>query len=377
MRTIIRHGEERGTAPRHGERYAHVCRGLSRLGDRRADSLGRGQQIVHQMLTDHGGCGGAFSQRPGERRASLAGRRASVIRAEDLGRRDAFAELDEGDPQGRRRGQRLDQLATASYQRIRCGAREERHVRSHPRAHDLETLLVEAPYARERPQHGTRVARTTAEPCRYRDPLLHAYVRERSAAVCLGQSKHGPRGEILALGRADVRRDPNVERRAKGDTDAIAEVDRREDRDELVIAIRAATEHFEREVDLRRGHHHDRAAHASGTPAAFASAIHSSSESSSALRSGAMPARARTSVARGRSIPASWPSAERNCLRRCLKASLTKRKNGSCASGANAGTARLRRATTADSTRGAGRKARAGTRRMIRGSGKGWTKTDR
>src|SRR5207249_1101305 len=78
-----------------------------------------------------------------------------------------------------------------------------------------------------------------------------------------------------------------------------------------------------------------------------------------------------------RSIPASWPSAERSCLRRCLNASLTKRRKGSCASGAKAGTAWVRSATTAESTRGGGRKARAGTRRTMRGSAKDWTKTDR
>src|SRR6266550_1024994 len=295
-----------------------------------------------------------------------------------LGRRYAFAKLDQRDPERLWRGEGLHLFAAASHERVRGSDREEGHVRSDMGADRPESTTVEPPQACERAQHGAGVARTAAEPGGDRDALLHTHVREGGAAIGLGESAHGPRGEIIAVGRSDVRCDANVERRfVDSDADAIAQVDRREDRSELVIAVRTATEHLERQVDLRRGHNDDGTAHARGTPAARASATHSSSASSSGLRSGAMPARASTAVARSRSIPASWPSAERSCLRRCLKASLTRRRKGSCASGANAGSVRVRRAMTADSTRGGGRKARAGTRRTIRGSAKDWTKTDR
>src|SRR2546430_13914985 len=135
--------------------------------------------------------------------------------------------------------------------------------------------------------------------------LAHAHVGERLPPRGIRDRVDGPRCEVITGGGPDRRCDPHVELAPRSYPHAIAKVDRREHRGKLVIAVRAPAEDLEREIQLRGRHQNDGSAPCWVRRIACASATHSSSDSVSGRRSGAMPAAVSTAVARSRSSPAS------------------------------------------------------------------------
>src|SRR5687768_4824650 len=379
VRAIVRDREERRAASRELQRDAARTSSGPRIGDPAARALCRALEIVPRALADERRLHGSIDERLRE----AVGRPAiAPLRGVEAGEHGRRREADRGeherDPERRRRRREGAHVLPPPGHVGEWAARGEEGDIRPDRRFDAARRQRDVPDRREASDDGRRVARASAEARRDRDPLADAHERPRLAPACGREGAHGPAREIVALRGADVGTDPHVEGRCRGHAHAVGEIHRREHAAEVVVPVRGpAAAHLEREVHLRVRPAHDAAAHERGIPSAFARRTHSPSESSSGRRRGSMSHAASTSSARARSTPASWPSAERSCLRRCRKASLTRRRNGSCASGANAGRSSVRMATTAEFTFGGGRNARGGTRRTIRAVAKDCTKMER
>src|SRR5207247_11020883 len=96
-------------------------------------------------------------------RTALFRRRFGAMGGENVGGREPQGKTDESDPERVRRGKGFYALAATANERIRRAAREERNVRTDPRADRPEVQAVKPPRARESAQHRARVARATAE----------------------------------------------------------------------------------------------------------------------------------------------------------------------------------------------------------------------
>src|SRR5262245_57912953 len=103
-----------------------------------------------------------------------------------------------------------------------------------------------------------------------------------------------PQDEILLTSESGVVA-PEQELVARGEGQPIVEIDGEEDRGDVVVAVVAASEHFQTEVELGRGGDLDgrgeRVAHAAttGSGAERVRATHSATERVSARRIGSIP----------------------------------------------------------------------------------------
>ena len=204
--------------------------------------------------------------------------------------------------------------------RVELGRRERR----------LQRLVGE-------PEGRSRVGAAAAEPGRDRDPL-----RDRRTPAGLDAGGGGERGEGVAddrvAGEAGDR-----ERRTGLDRDSVGEIDPLQEGRDLVLAVRAGRADDEREIDLRRR----RRSHS-----ASVSAANSAGASASARASGGRPIEASAAAATSREQSPASASEFGSVLRRWANAAST-----TCLIRAkSSGSGKRRKATSAESTFGGGRK---------------------